>query len=402
MGKSKLIECVFAAFFVGGISVVSMVSMGSSSSSGSLVSNPVTITPMQQTVPKNRSQTTKVVAPIKNNGSQSKLDRQHQTTSIYHSSEWESLWLQNIRVWQEGGICQALGKQHMQIRAFMNDTCSARTDTPWCLIDDSVHQLWYHTVDGRVQTSKPGEVHRMFETRPISPSNQKIWSWFERRDEITGEITYDFIEPLVSHLRHPLACCQHGKGIDSSFFIDRSYVLPGVVGNRKCYLFDAGASSWNDGAGGPSLSYFAQVWKRHGFEWEHIEAWEGSTPSARFYSTVPATWKGRTDYHQEWISTKPDKHPFVPSVIKAKVKNSDYVVFKLDIDSKAVETSIVDYLLSWDDLDLVDEFLWEHHVKNYLMAPAWAASQDMSMSIADSYQYFLKLRKRGVRAHSWV
>ncbi len=309
------------------------------------------------------------------------------------------MWLENIQGWQKGGICKALDEQHEYVRAFMNDTCSARTDTPWCLIDDSVHQVWYHTVDGRVQEQKPGEIRKVDELKPILPSDRKIWSWFARTDMITGKFEYEYIEPLVSHLRHPLARCgPHGE----LFVIDRSYVLPGVSDKKKAYLFDAGASSWSDGAGGPSLSYFAQVWSRHGFVWERIEAWEGSTPTAKFYSTVPPAWKSKTEYHHEWISTTPSKHPFVPSVIQGKVTQEDHVVFKLDIDSKAVETAVVDYLLTWNNLGLIDEFVWEHHVNNYLMASNWGDSQDMSMSVADSYQYFLKLRQRGVRAHSWV
>jgi len=59
-------------------------------------------------------------------------------------------------------------------------------------------------------------------------------------------------------------------------------------------------------------------------------------------------------------------------------------------------------MLNWKDLGLVDEFLWEHHVDNYLMAPHWAHTQDMNKTIADSYTYFVSLRQRGVRAHSWV
>jgi hypothetical protein len=190
------------------------------------------------------------------------------------------------------------------------------------------------------------------------------------------------------------------------FLVDRSYVIPGsfrdTTGKGKTFLFDAGASSWNDGAGGPSLSYFAEVWKRHGFHWDKIEAWEATTPSNAFYNTVPGEWKDKTEYHQEFISTNPSQSPFVPTVIEQKTSKEDYVVFKLDIDSKAVETKVVEFLLKWKNLGLVDEFLWEHHVDNYLMAPNWGDSQDMSKSLADSYTYFLRLRQLGVRAHSWV
>jgi hypothetical protein len=91
--------------------------------------------------------------------------------------------------------------------------------------------------------SKPNEIRRVSGIRPILPSDAKIWSWFEHRDTITGEVKYEYIEPLVSHLRHPLARCGPYGEI---FLLDRSYVLPGVLGTQKSYLFDAGASSWND------------------------------------------------------------------------------------------------------------------------------------------------------------
>lgn len=321
----------------------------------------------------------------------------------YFSSDWEKLWLENIGTWQKQGICEAIAGQKEQLHSFLNDTCSAATDTPWCLIDDSVHQLWYHTLDGRVESSKPSAITNVFEIRPVSPKNPKIWSWFEHEHTVTKEVIRDYIEPLVSHLRHPLARCgPYGE----MFLVDRSYVIPGscrdTTGKGKTFLFDAGASSWNDGAGGPSLSYFAQVWKRNGFHWDKIEAWEATTPSNAFYNTVPAEWKDKTEYHQAYISTDPFQTPFVPTVIEQKTSKDDYVVFKLDIDSKAVETKVVEFLLDWKFLGLVDEFLWEHHVNNYLMAPNWGDAQDMTKSIADSYKYFLRLRQLSVRAHSWV
>ena len=124
---------------------------------------------------------------------------EHGSTLTYHSSEWELMWLENIDAWQLGRICEALDEQQSQVRAFLKDTCSALTDTPWCLIDDSVHHLWYHTLDGRVQASKPRTVKRVSEIRPVSPSDARIWSWFERKNLDTGEVTREFIEPLVSH-----------------------------------------------------------------------------------------------------------------------------------------------------------------------------------------------------------
>jgi len=312
----------------------------------------------------------------------------------YHSSKWEQLWLDNIEEWQATKICKALLSQKEQIHAFMKDTCSATTNTDWCLIDDSVHQVWYNTKNGQTTQRKPSSVTTISTLNGMNPKDDSIWSYFELDDG-----TREYIEPLVSHLRHPLAQCLFG----GTFFVDRSYILPGNPGSSKTFLFDAGASHWSQGAGGPSLSYFAAVWKRYGFDWSRIEGWEGGTTVAKFEATVPQEWRSRTHFHQDWISTSPDKQPFVPDVIRSTASKEDYVVFKLDIDSKSVETAIVDYLLSHPKaLGYIDEFIWEQHVDNYLMAPAWAQTQDMTKSIADSYQYFLKLRKLGVRAHSWV
>jgi hypothetical protein len=315
-------------------------------------------------------------------------------SKTYHSSKWEQLWLDNIKIWQNHQICEALLKQKEQVHAFMKDTCSATTNTDWCLIDDSVHSVWYNTKNGQVVTRKPQSVTTISPMKKMTPKDDSLWSYFEFPN---GEREY--IEPLVSHLRHPLARCLFGD----TFLVDRSYVLPGNSGLSKTYLFDAGASHWSQGAGGPSLSYFTTVWKRYGFNWAHIEAWEGGTTVAKFKRTVPREWRSRTHFHQQWISTSPEKQPFVPDVIQDIVTKEDYVVFKLDIDSKAVETAIVDYLLVHPEaLEYIDEFVWEQHVDNYIMAPNWKKTQDMTKSIADSYEYFLKLRKLGVRAHSWV
>jgi len=316
------------------------------------------------------------------------------STKTYHSSKWEQLWIDNIEEWQNHQICEALTEQKEQIHTFIKDTCSATTDTDWCLIDDSVHQVWYNTKDGQTTLRKPSSVTTISPLKEMTPKDDSIWSYFELPDG-----TREYIEPLVSHLRHPLARCLFGD----TFLTDRSYVLPGNPGQAKTFLFDAGASHWSRGAGGPSLSYFTSVWKRYGFDWSHIEGWEGGTTVAKFEATVPQEWRSRTHFHKDWISTSPDKQPFVPDVIRSTASKEDYVVFKLDIDSKAVETAIVDYLLTHTEaLEYIDEFVWEHHVDNYIMAPNWKNTQDMTKSIADSYKYFLNLRKLGVRAHSWV
>ena len=152
------------------------------------------------------------------------------------------------------------------------------------------------------------------------------------------------------------------------------------------------------------MSYFVAVWGRHGIEFQHIEGWEGSTTAEDFQKTVPLEYQTRTRFHQQWIASSPDGVPFLPTVFRETTRKEDYVLFKLDIDNGPVEVGTVEHLLADgnDDLDYIDEFFWEHHVENYVMNRWWLESRDKMKTIEDSYQYFLKMCQRGVRAHSWV
>lgn len=73
--------------------------------------------------------------------------------------------------------------------------------------------------------------------------------------------------------------------------------------------------------GGPSLDYFASVWARNGINWTRIEGWDCVGTEDAFYKTVPSEWKPRVTYHQKCISTTPDIHPFIPSIIRQKVSD---------------------------------------------------------------------------------
>lgn len=348
----------------------------------------------------------------------------------YTPSLWEQLWLDNIQGWEKKHlICKKLKSeaQFPFVRAFMKTTCTHQYEgTPWCTVDDGTgekRRFWFNLDTNKVSREDPPDLppsgftswSQVFESRsPVKPfapeeleSNNEVpmvFSRFDFVDDFTGKQYSEYIEPLVSHLRHPLSACYQ-----KASYTTRSYIIPPPGKSlsdkdSKKFYFDAGASRWSSGEGGPSLSFFTDVWKRHGIDFDHIECWEGTTKPEMFYASVPEEFKKRTHYNQQYIASSPDKkEPFVPSVIKSLAKKNDYVMFKLDIDSGNVERGTVEHLLSHpQDLAYIDEFLWEHHVEgNYLMKHAWKNSTD-DMSVHDSYQYFLRLRQKGVRAHSWV
>jgi hypothetical protein len=248
-------------------------------------------------------------------------------------------------------------------------------------------------------------------TPPVRPEvSDDILSKFVFSDDTTGELYTEYIEPLVAGLRHPLANCHTGNAANRlPPIVHRGYILPPPYpprSNRNWY-FDAGASSWSEGDGGPSISYFVTIWQRQGIHFDRIQAYEVQTTPKDFYATVPDEFQNMTIFRQcavaSSVETEDVHHPFLPHEIQTLVTNpDDYVVLKLDIDSALVEDGSIRYLLQHPQI-IVDEVAWEHHVEgNPIMRDIWKKSDMANLTLRESYDLFLQMRQRGIRAHSWV
>jgi hypothetical protein len=76
-------------------------------------------------------------------------------------------------------------------------------------------------------------------------------------------------------------------------------------------------------------------------------------------------------------------------------------VIKLDIDTSSIEVQLAMQLLQDDRYsNLIDQFYFDHHVKNKEMGGYWGAS--MRGSFKDSLDLFAGLRNKGIPAHSWI
>jgi hypothetical protein len=163
----------------------------------------------------------------------------------------------------------------------------------------------------------------------------------------------------------------------------------------RYYYFDAGASDWTDGLGGPSLKYFYDIWKLHGIAFDKMFAFEAKTTPQDFNATLPQEHKDLVNYRQVFVRSHANDNggPFLPHVIQETAKKEDYVLFKLDIDSPGVEEGNIDYLVDPqnDILEYIDEFYYEFHV-----------TRKSQKEIADWYKIFALMREKGVRAHSWI
>jgi hypothetical protein len=342
----------------------------------------------------------------------------------YTSSYIERLWMEHVDHWaDEKSICDALlDQQSSLIHDLLELSCTARYMPPyqhWCVIDDFHHPLWYNTADrDRFELSwvspLPKEVV-LGEPQPVVPTkkNEHVVSKFVFLDETTGEEYVEYIEPLVSHLRFALCKCITPKPNNEDYkhhlTMFRGWIIPPPpeIKREKTYYFDVGASTWNAQRwGGPSLQFFANVWKRQSIDFDDIYAFDRDASVHDFYREVPAVYQPHVHYQQCAVSGKPqdgsDDHPFIPNLARRTAQPGDYVLFKIDIDDPKTELEIINYILD-DSQSCITELVWEHHISgNYLMSE-WGKMEDRDQStLRQSYDLFVRLRRKGIRAHSWV
>lgn len=341
----------------------------------------------------------------------------------YQSSPWEKLWLDHVGIWHDSKqICSVLmNNQSDYMHDFLNLTCTSHYYPPhedWCIIDDEFQPLWYNTANRsgfHVSWTRPVPISaKVDKPQPIRPTERDahIVSRFVFQDETTGEEFVEWIEPLVSHLRFPLTHCMdpipYDETIALKFVFFRGYIIPPpFIRNKKALYFDAGASSWSKGNGGPSLRYFFDMWRRHGTTFDEMYAFDIKTNITEFYDDAPIYYMNRIHYKEQSVSSTPEqdslKHPFLPMFIQQHAQEHDYVLFKLDIDSPMVESGNIHYILN-QSFSIIDELFWEHHIRyNDLMRPEWGPPALLpAITLRESYDLFLRLRQKGIRAHSWI
>lgn len=339
----------------------------------------------------------------------------------YQSSDWELMWLDNVEQWsQSDNLCKVLlNEQASIVHDFLNMTCTSRMPEPhssWCIINDDFHGLWYNSDDRSdfyLSWNRPPSIP---DTIPVPPANMvrpgpehaHVASRFVFYDQVNQQHYVEYIEPLVSNLRFPIAKCVQPfpgtadvKALNAWF---RGWIVPPplVRGADRMLYFDAGASSWDKEDHGPSLKYFASIWGRHGVPFDSLIVFDENTPSEQFYPSVPVEFQPKTHFKQCSLAKSPqensDDHPFLPTFIHENTRVNDYVLLKLDMKNKPeVEEAIIQFILAQDDTH-VDEILWEHHIRDNM----WEQGSSSSLSLRESYEYFIQLRHKGIRAHSWV
>lgn len=170
------------------------------------------------------------------------------------------------------------------------------------------------------------------------------------------------------------------------------------------YLFDAGAmvagQHRSTSIGWSGTEWIYDWYEKRGIVFDQVYAWEPTKQTVNTSALQPGLAKA-LQFNNVGISAgREDEHnPLVR--IRALCKPRDIVVFKLDIDSP-LEMQVVRQLLTNKELlGLVDEFYFEHHVRNDVMKMHGLGGNDPKTSLKTWYDMVLPARRKGLHMHSW-
>ncbi|KAI2499822.1 hypothetical protein MHU86_14639 [Fragilaria crotonensis] len=347
----------------------------------------------------------------------------------YEPSKWEEGWVDAIpNLVEAKAICQTLlGGKHQQdwLHKFLNMMCSARPEPPndsWCYFHDHNHFVWYNSknlktfelyidktplqLDG-IEPPVPMPIN----TLEMEKDWEEIASKFTFLDETTGEEYYEYIEPLVGHLRFPLAGCLERKPLLAEF---ASFVIPPPSLSRvdgRTIMYDMGSSDWS------RMEYIVEEWNAHdaGFTYLITYAPSENENVDGFLESVPDKHQSHIYRHYfNLVDHPPTEHSdpkdfFLPDKIRDQSRPDDYIMVKFDRTMNAdLKLSLVQYILDYPMSSVhVDEVFWEINASgNYIMQPWFDTNlkfdEVSSMSLSEAYGILTSLRNRGIRAHAWI
>mmetsp|Transcript_26310 Transcript_26310/g.43936 ORF Transcript_26310/g.43936 Transcript_26310/m.43936 type:complete len:481 (+) Transcript_26310:104-1546(+) len=352
----------------------------------------------------------------------------------YEPSVWETQWVDEIDdIMEAKSICRNLMSTPTQLEKlhdFMEVICTAsiqvndvkeggdQTQTTWCYYHDQTHYMWYN-VDNRAEfelyvDQTPAALKGVEPPEPAALIlSDDHWAPIVSKlvyfDEFADEEYVEYIEPLVAQLRFPLTECLTKKKMPllAEF---ASYVIPPPNFDRvngRTILYDLGSPDWS------RMEYVVEEWLAHGTDFKYMISYSTTKDqeSDAFLQTIPDQHAEKIFRHYLPLADHPVDNPktqglFIPDKIKDMAAPDDYILLKLDKGDGSLKQKLVQYLLDNDDVH-VDELLWEIDASgNYVMESYFdktlGFSELSSLTLPEAYDMLLKLRQKGIRAHSWI
>lgn len=221
-----------------------------------------------------------------------------------------------------------------------------------------------------------------------------------------GRVTVveEHIEPLVGHMRHPLAlqaCVPPGKqAVDIQ---DRSYLL--LLGDDhaavrarhpgRAILVDAGTNTYES-----SLGYLIPAYAAAGIHFDAIYAWEATPADAlQYWASVPDDVKPRLHFYNAPVTPQPGSTMNPVAWIRDMYRPGDYIVFKLDVDNDAVEGELIQQVLDMEGAEgMIAEMFFEKHYDAAELRPHFGSPRTKYPA---ALRLMHELRVKGVRVHYW-
>ena len=319
----------------------------------------------------------------------------------YHSSELEQRWIDNVGAWQtevcshtsESDVVNWLGAVHhfwREPRRMMMTTSTA--DLPSELRATQLSAFTYKLTHKRGE--KDEYVHVPIEpTASIARDPRKCW---EPRSERYTQ-SKDHLLPVT-----------HAAAFRSTA---GSLATPGRLPDTKpppprAILFDAGATiptSLSAGNGWTGTTWLYAWYKARGITFDKIHAWEPMSRQVN-KSVLDPDFAAALNFYNRGCNGA-EGHPDNPlTVIRQECRPEDLCIFKLDIDTPIHEMSINNALLRSPSLmALVDEYYFEHHVQNKVMAihGGCGGTPTKKNDLASWYHMAIRARRSGMRMHFW-
>lgn len=229
-----------------------------------------------------------------------------------------------------------------------------------------------------------------------------------------GATHTSYIEPLVGMLRHPRNSLsekeRRPQDVDNKDYMIVDEWALNNLGERwsrqptGSKYFDLGSSTYTQGPGGPSQSWFVDLAEDMCVPVGDSWLWEAKPHDpVSALGIVPGNLKPGYHWFNVPLSAEEGSWDNPLNHLLAKVEYGDPVLLKVDFDTPSIEDDIVHLIRDTDEIaKRVDELFFEHHVVLFWMSDIWKPTVNWKLKATDSIQLFQDLRAKGIRAHSWV
>lgn len=310
----------------------------------------------------------------------------------------EKLWTTNIMEWQESP-CQRLKQNPAIVWGSLNITQRLKTlsfdDMVQYMLDPSKRHTEYMShhhynvvEDGKTLFSFAIPIEGLM---ALARDPRKCFN--VNSEEFTQ--SKDFLLPLH---RASIALLHYESSHDSTSTKEHPRFRADF--SPKGYIFDAGATYYTD-AGSPGIRWLVESSAQRKVSITNVVSWEAKPlPGDLVIKGVPEYLIPGFQYFNHPVSS--DNSIWNPlNLIKKKCEVSDYVIFKLDIDTFGLEAQLVTQLKTDEKArQVIDDFFFEQHFRNRaMMIHGW---NHYPTRLSDYYlQTAVPLRKMGFRLHYW-